>query len=262
MTKIFAISDLHLEFHKSAASLYGLLKLPVADICILAGDIGYPRDSNTKKHRADYSELLRLFKKKYEHVILVVGNHEYYQTTNYDRDAVLDDLRAICAEQNVHLLRRNTVKINNIKFIGTTLWSAIDSNVCSKMGDFQLAFKNRLDYLGEFKGAAAGMDDYRWLRHKLSENNTVDIDCTKVVITHHLPTEKLIHSRFADNSANTGFYTDIIDELNLTGVKYWFCGHTHEYSDYVRGETTFIANPFGYPNEPRITSVKYTTYEI
>jgi len=246
--KIFTISDLHLEFYTSAPQLFDKLlpRLPEADVCVLAGDIGYPIDRkgfNTKgviTHAQNYKNLLKLFKSKYEHTILVGGNHEYYVSSLGNRQVPFQALRSICDESGVHLLEKQKVKIRDVTFLGTTLWSCIDERTSKSMNDFTDAFGHQLDYVEEF------VDSYRWLRNEL--NGTTE---QTVVVTHHLPTKRLISDIYLDSPLNSAFYTNILDRLVMKNVKLWCCGHSHMPKQIKYGEAQIVLNPVGYPGEDK-----------
>src|SRR3990167_3778330 len=158
--KIYCLSDLHLAHSQNIEPVLSL-KLPPADVLVLAGDIGYPQGEN---HQKNYSDALAFFKEKYSHVILVPGNHEYYCCSrnklgnSSERKEILKDLQNICDKNQVHLLEKSIIIIDGVKFLGTTLWSAIDKRAARLIADFPFVFRNRIDYLGEF------IDSYRWLR--------------------------------------------------------------------------------------------------
>jgi predicted phosphodiesterase len=232
---LHAISDLHVEFRPNVAEFYESLGLPNADVLVLAGDVGVA--GSTELH-----DFLDLAKKQYPEVVMVPGNHEYYNS-NRNRNRALQSLRQACVDRGVHLLQRGSVLLGDVWFHGTTLWSAIDSGV--RMNDLEYVFEDRVDYLEEF------VTDYQWLRRTLNEK---DHEQKHVVITHHLPTTHLIHPRYSRSDSNTGFATNVLDKMVLRGVQYWFCGHTHEYSRVKYGDTHLIVNPVGYPKEPRRTS--------
>jgi predicted phosphodiesterase len=231
---MYAISDLHLEFRPGGVSeFYESLHLPKANVLILAGDVGHAGS-------AAYREFLTLAKQHYPEVVVVPGNHEYYKTGL----AGLETLRQECEKHGVHLLQQSSKQLFGVWFHGVTLWSAIDSDI--RTNDFQHVFRDRVDYLEQF------IQDFQWLRNTLATKKDEE---HHVVITHHLPTHRLIHSRYRGSRANTGFATDLLDHLNLRGVSHWFCGHTHEHARDTLRHTTFVVNPVGYPKEPRQTSI-------
>lgn len=241
---IYVISDLHTEF--------GLTKennpetWPNADILVLAGDIGNPFEESYKK-------ILKDSKKKYKDVIYISGNHEFYGC-NYNREKVITKLKELADETKTHFLHRGSKVIQNIQFIGTTLWSLIDSEEsCKELRDFSKGvFMERIDYIEEF------ILNYSYLRDTLKYKYCYP----QVVITHHLPTKKLIHSRFWNHSHSSCFYTDLLGKLCTTNVKYWFCGHTHEYKKTQYGKTTLVVNPVGYPKETRLTAISNEVFSI
>lgn len=266
--KIYAISDLHLEFYPDHEDLMKILKpiLPKADILLLAGDIGDPITKSDS-----YKALLTEFKTMYTHVILIAGNHEYYKC-NLEMDLTRKSIKKICEEIGVVFLDNQTVIIDGIKFIGTTLWSKGDLYIDKCVNDIGKVFKNVEDHNKEFQRC------FEWLKNELAnkEDNKDNNDAkeercfkTTVVITHHLPTKLLCNSRYDEYGVmNTAFYTEILNQLNLSDVSLWICGHTHESKIYLHPKNAekrilkFIVNPLGYPKETRVTKTLRDTHTI
>ena len=73
-------------------------------------------------------------------------------------------------------------------------------------------------------------------------------DGTTVVITHHTPSPKSVHPRYAGDALNAAFSSNL--EHLMIGSKapaLWIHGHTHDSYDYVvNGCTRVVANPRGY----------------
>ena len=115
--KIQYFSDLHLEF-------YDLTKLvrmihwikPKSDICVLAGDIGYP-------FQKKYEVFLIAMNKKFEHIFLILGNHEFYQ---------LKDNEGKTMNQIIEQTEK-IIKSNNLTNVGP---STDDSILFISKGDF------------------------------------------------------------------------------------------------------------------------------
>ena len=154
-TRIYNISDLHLEYYKDSQLLYNNIKhlLPEADVLVLAGDIGYPMGN----HEKNYISLLEKFKQKYHDVIIVPGNHEYFQTKDYNRKEIIDKLRKICSLTSTHLLDNDSIQINGINFMGTTLWTRLDPRIepmiNKKSQTFGYIFKDFKSYQDEFENS-------------------------------------------------------------------------------------------------------------
>lgn len=241
---IYVISDLHTEFGPTVGNNPN--NWPNADILILAGDIGNP-------NLISFRDLLITAKEKYSEVIFVAGNHEFYGC-NYNQKTVIDKMKTIAIETKTHFLHRESKIIRGIEFIGTTLWTLIGDLDCNYLRDFnEGVFKERIDYVEEF------ITDYSFIRDTLNNSSSTH---PKIVITHHLPIKKLIHSKFHSNPYNSAFYTDILHKINLKNIIYWFCGHTHEYMKTKYGNTTLVVNPVGYPNENKITKISNEVFTV
>ena len=124
--------------------------------------------------------------------------------------------------------------------MGTTLWSLIDSEACNCLSDFnKQIFYSKIEYIEEF------IDSYRWLKKELKN----DPNSKKIIITHHIPTNRLIHEKYLNHRANSAFVTDILHKLILKNTPLWICGHSHEFMSITYGETKLVLNPYGYPHE-------------
>ena len=66
-----------------------------------------------------------------------------------------------------------------------------------------------------------------------------------VVITHHAPSPRSIHPRFAGSPLNGCFVSDASRLLDGRATL-WIHGHTHDSFDYVTGDTRVVCNPRGY----------------
>jgi Icc-related predicted phosphoesterase len=266
--KIFCISDLHLEFYANWQELFSQIKkkLPKADVLVLAGDIGYTMNiKDTDNFKDNYEQLVREFKNMYDHVVIVSGNHEYYQAhaLGYDFSHIDKNITDIAKKYKCNYLNKSTVVIQGVQFIGLTLWSRLQKKmeIIQRTNDIKKCFYNIDQYNQEFE------DSFKWLRNQLIDNPKNE-SLPTVVITHHLPSNKLCHEKFKDNPMNSLFYTNILDELNLQNVRYWFCGHTHEANKIIHknedSATTVIVNPFGYPKEQdtRDTDMFWESFEI
>ncbi len=246
---IYAVSDIHTEFYESAEEVFDSIQWRTATHLVLAGDVGVVC---TKLEI--YKNFLVLCKKKYKNVVLIPGNHEYYSCEG-DRKAVENILRSTCEVTGVHYIHEKNVVIDGVRFIGHTLWSLIEKEACDQIADFpNRVFDSQYDYVASF------IDGYRFIEKEIF--NSLDSDEPTIVVTHHLPSRRLIHPKFKNNSMNSAFASDVTGTMHMGRVKYWFCGHTHEYAETKFMDTKIIANPIGYPGETRVTRVSLTTYEL
>jgi len=128
--KIAVCSDLHLEFGSIV-----LKNTDGADVLVLSGDICVSADLMEHDDVAlEYGHAGRAYQKsmvihefffncckEFPHVIYIVGNHEHY---NYDFKYTITDLKKrLNYLPNLHLLDKETFVLDDITFIGGTLWT-------------------------------------------------------------------------------------------------------------------------------------------
>ena len=212
-----------------------------ADVVILAGDIARPEEA--------IAWASRLCKP----VLYVPGNHEFYGGSIAGTRQAL----AQCAAgTNVRLLDEGEAVFGGVRFIGTTLWTDFllfgegarhedAMEVGQKfMRDFT-RIRKADDSPSRFTPADAAKlfdEQSRWLEARLATR----FAGPTVVITHHAPSRKSIHPRFADSPLNACFISDAERLLEGTRAHLWIHGHTHDSFDYVVAGTRVVCNPRGY----------------
>ncbi|PWG61516.1 metallophosphoesterase [Spiribacter halobius] len=244
------VSDLHLEVSGRGLRRHDpRFELPVTEadldrVLVLAGDI-------------DVGEWAAQFALQYagafRAVVLVAGNHEYYDGSI---PRVVQKLRdAVAAEGigNVHVLERGFVEIGTVVFIGATLWTDF-------RGGKPLALK----------AAQRGMRDFRRIRHgppaepyayrfrprdaqalHLKSTHYIEREVTSarergiipVVITHHAP-------YYPDGpwgpQISFSYGSDLGEVIARVRPSLWIHGHTHDTVDtYVAG-CRVVSNARGY----------------
>ena len=225
--RLHVMSDLHLE----CASF----EVPEtdSDIVILAGDIGIGIEGVLWAQR--------VFDKP---VIYVSGNHEYHDamlTMNEHRQM----MKQAADGSNVMVLDSNVTALNNIRFIGTTLWSDLkrfNEVLYCDSDNINAGLDGELEYEAFHSDYAQSLFDehYGWLKAELAK----PFGGKTVVITHHAPSLQSIHPEYVGNLWNPCFASDI-EEL-MAGVDIWIHGHTHSSLDYELNGTRVICNPRGY----------------
>ena len=145
--KIAICSDLHLEFGD-----INLQNTENADVLILGGDIcvaadiGKP-DPNNFMEGARSNRITDFFKRcsfQFPHVIYVMGNHEHYHGDFVTSGNKLKSLIESNMLSNVYLLDKESKKIDDVTFVGGTLWTDMNNDnemtkfhVTRRMNDFQ-----------------------------------------------------------------------------------------------------------------------------
>jgi len=145
--RIAICSDLHLEFGD-----INLQNTDNADVLILGGDIcvaddiGKP-DPNNFMEGAKSNRITDFFKRcsfQFPHVIYIMGNHEHYHGDFATSGNKLKSLLESNMLSNVYLLDKETKKIDDVTFVGGTLWTDMNNDdeltkfhVSRRMNDFQ-----------------------------------------------------------------------------------------------------------------------------
>jgi 3',5'-cyclic AMP phosphodiesterase CpdA len=242
--KIKILSDLHLEFYKT------LERAPIqyieanADILILAGDIGYPGSSL-------YKEFIDLMAKRFKHVILITGNHEYYVTCarKWDVDTVDKYLKELVKEwSNVHYLNNESIMIEGYKFLGTTLWTKILNedyiDVAFQMNDYKKIYFNSRQTISPHHTINWHQNSIKWLQEEFKEV------VPTIVVTHHAPSIRKEVSNPNHLKMKSAYINDL-ESIIPKHILLWAYGHTHFSADFIceNEVTRIVNNPFGYKGE-------------
>lgn len=230
-------SDLHLEFSDNWSYLKKNPLQVNGDILVLAGDIGYLGDDNYSKHPFwDWAS------ENYQQVIVALGNHEFYKF--YDISTLKNGL---CGEirPNVHYYYNVIVKIGNIDLIISTLWAHIELQDAfiteSRVSDFKrIRYGDELLTFAEFNKEHKRCFDF--IKKAVAESCAV----TKIVVTHHVPSFRMLSPEFKGSQSNGAFTVELFDYIERSDIDYWIYGHSHRNIDMTIGNTQCICNQLGY----------------
>lgn len=224
--KIQFFSDVHLEF--------GPAPLPPtdADVIIAAGDVNVGASG------------VAWLKSSGKPTIYVAGNHEFY---GGDLHQVQHDIRAAVAGSAVRFLECDSVEIDGVRFLGTTLWTdfmgrdaEVMDNLRENMNDYQqISFRGRLlepPDLADINSAARA-----WLEAQLA----TAFDGPTVVVTHHAPLFASWRAN-ADSPFKPAYCNDLSRLVHAYPVALWVHGHVHARSDYQANTLRVVCNPRGY----------------
>lgn len=240
-------SDLHLEFGEKFE--VPKPESPGKHICILAGDIGHP----TKPH---YKEFLVKTRKKFDEVVVILGNHEYFSKNKRKLHANIQEViataKAVAENTGCILLDRDvyTLPDEKISILGCTLWSHIkpEEYYTAKQGDsdFRNVYLGGGDYLTPPLYDEWHQRDLEWLTREITERPDENL----VIVTHHCPTMRVIDPIYHQSPLNMCYVTDL-EYLFKDSVKIWTCGHSHRRGSCLVNERWCALNPRGYPSENR-----------
>jgi hypothetical protein len=246
--KIRFYSDLHLEF--------GKFTVPDPDpdtVLILAGDIGVKLSalSFIEKNFA-----------KFKAVIYILGNHEYY---NGNMNNVLSRWRAVTHIPNLHFLENDSVVIDNVRFLGCTLWTGLNNDdwavkqyVGLRMNDFKIIRVGKETH--NRRGKVWFTPELSVVLHKQSlDFLKKELESSKektVVVTHHSPIINGIDSdRYGVSDLNYAYYTPLEYLMDAHDhLTHWIFGHTHKTLDMDVYGTRVLSNPRGYVGHDLNTS--------
>jgi predicted phosphodiesterase len=265
--KIKVVSDLHLEF-----SDINIKNDEGCDILILSGDIMVAQDLHdhpeenvrtavmlemlgSRQLKAQrFRDFLKRCSFSFPHVIYIAGNHEFYHGKWNQSLTTLSDE---CAKfPNVYFLEAGSKKIDDVTFIGGTLWTDMNKGdpltlhaVRDMMNDFRV-IKKDLEGYTNLKPA----DTVIRHKHMLSYIRTVVAERHNekfVVVGHHAPSKLSTHEQYANEHIMNGAYSSDCTEfiLDHPQIKLWTHGHTHHPFDYVVGGTRIVCNPRGYESD-------------
>lgn len=244
--KLQIMSDLHLDLLRKHTFTPAKTD---ADVLILAGDIHKGTEGITWG-REQFPHI---------HIIYVAGNHEYYDRT---WSVLLPQLRRTAEDLGVSFLDCNAIEINGTRFLGATLWTDFDlygtsmreramSRASVGMYDYtaiNLRPAHSSDPLGKRSIRLTPQQTRTWslaAQAWFEQQLSILFSGPTVIVTHHLPSLRSVHPRYAGDALNPAFASDC--ERMFAVPTLWVHGHTHETMDYVCPEgMRVVCNPRGY----------------
>ena len=248
--RIQFVSDIHLEMIRNKYFDPSQIVVPgEAEFLALCGDIGYPED-------AILEEFLRFCSSKYRRVFWVPGNHEFYSPSSTHHMTIQDKFKkmeSLCHTfPNITLMNQTAVDIAGtpLRIIGCPLWTNIPDDFASTaqkyMNDFRLIYKTQADRITVNDLNVWHNSDRAWIESEIraAEQSGHEL----VVLTHHLPTQRLVHEKYEDHPLNVCFATSL-DSIIRFPVRAWLCGHSHTANEARVNSVLCALNPGGYPGE-------------
>jgi len=252
-------SDLHLEF----APILRMIELETDKdtVLVLAGDvcavslwdrIGEP--------------FFKMVASQFKHVIYVFGNHEFYSGGSflYSRQKFKDALMK-AGITNVYLLEKETMVIDDVAFVGATLWTDFKRGNpgVMAMSKVYMADYSQTYFDGPPSQGWPVAPDWRGLRPQDVYRDHADakdyvfsavkeqkqLGRKVVLVVHHGVSEQSVHRRFKGNHMNPAFVSELDAEIIDAQPDILVHGHVHNVFNYKIGNTQVIVNPRAYPNE-------------
>jgi hypothetical protein len=228
-------------------------------ILVLAGDIS----SNSEQLVGFLGECAKKFPKVY----FVAGNHEFYKHDYIAYPPVIEKaLTDMMGEQQSNNLKFafdcvGYEELDDIKvrFIFAPMWGdggpTLDDQAKTGfyLNDFRLITMRRGSTMGRFT-VQEMMAEHRKQKAEIDRLLKLPFDGKTVVITHHLPSRRLVSARFwpsdGSDGANGGFVGQCDDILAYDHApNLWINGHTHDRISTTLWKTRVECNPAGYRGE-------------
>lgn len=246
------ISDVHLEF----ADLY----LPKTEqdkdtILVLAGDTGLVHKPEQFHER--FLPFISRCAYHFKHVVMIFGNHEHYHGSFLLTEEKFWNGFCHFNIHNVSILEKKSVIIDDVAFIGATLWTDCDKDSGYseiiwqrgmadsqhiRTGDYKdFAYDRKLTALDTIR------DHVKAKQFVWSEVDKYKAEGKKtVVVVHHGVSGQSIHPMYAGSQFNMFFSSELTPEIQEHKPDIIIHGHTHMAFDYMIDDTRVIVNPRGY----------------
>ena len=251
--KFQLFSDLHQEYIKNFFKIP-----PKEDYLFLCGDINNIYKQNFKPFFDYCSE-------NWKQVFYILGNHEFYIKNNiFD---LKNEYKMFFNNnyQNIHLLDDDFFILNyneqNIKIIGSTLWSHIDdTSIIKNINDFSFIYDKDNEFLKIETFNELHIKSKIFILNEI--NNCLNNNQKCIIMTHFPPTQKNISNPKYKNtiqSIKNYFSSNFLEEITLNNdnILCWLYGHTHFSNDTIDEQKNIrlISNQLGYIQEIKNTEM-------
>jgi len=257
-------SDVHLDYRG-----HGLPRVAgKADYLLLAGDIGR---AGTVAYRLWLLRVASMFKQ----VLMVSGNHEYYNKPNVPKWAMGKTMKEIDGEQEILCEKINervgkdrvvylggmgkSVRIANgrYKVIGGTLWTDVPKELEGNAGLLMTDYTTICSDPGKLVTPSELTDMHHktldFIKTELAEPNCPPT----IILTHHAP---LLEASDTPYSDVLHCYCTDLEKMAKPPIVMWAFGHTHIPFDKTINGTRFISRPWEvYKNTMSISTKQYSS---
>lgn len=238
MTKFQIVSDLHIEYGNNRFHDPLDLITPVAPILIMAGDIG-----NFYKY-AQLKDYMEKVCEMFDVVIYIPGNSEYYQVVNEEplsMKILFERMLSINENiKNLHILNRDSVRINDVCIVGCTLWSKPEVSLPK--------FIVRIKDMYTSRYANIHKEDTKYIKKMIKYCNSRNLKL--LVVTHHCPSFRVIPVNKYNDKYISLYASNMDYMLDKKYIHTWIAGHIHVNFDLItENGTRLVGNQFGKPRD-------------
>ena len=226
-------SDLHIEFNDNENIDPLNYIIPIAEIMILAGDIGSLYKINQLHN---FITKLAVY---FKYVIYVPGNNEYYMQKNYNVKTMKQLKNTMNyiknTISNLYILNNNSIIIDDICIVGTTLWSKPNYPIppfIVRIHDINTRIYNNNH-----------TEAVKYIKYmiKYSKNHKYKL----LVVTHYPPTYKILTENHNRRKFVSLYASNLDYLLEKNGIHTWIYGHTHKNYDIMINNCRLVSNQKG-----------------
>ena len=255
-------SDLHLEgFTGRNPETLAIDFLPrdsrdAESMLILAGDIS--------SDPAQLVGFLQACQQRFVRVLFIPGNHEWYKHDYFAWNAEMSDRFEQYCPGLIYALGNVGYydALPGVRFIFGTMWGDGGPTLADQgaagwyLNDFRLiSYGETGDGTAKLRFTVDRMKEiFAAQKAQIVEYLKQPYPGKSVVVTHHLPSRRLVSERFwasnGSDGANGGFVGDCDNILAYDDAPdLWIHGHTHDSVDTKLWKTRVVCNPAGYRGE-------------
>ena len=240
--KIQFVSDLHLEFPENRAWLAEHPLEVTGDILLIAGDTAYLDLPDSGRDTYSAYSFWDWASRNYHHVIVCLGNHDFY---GYYDLATMPDGYCKQIRPNIHAYYNSVVHLQDTDIIVSTLWAYIEP-YNAYMTEHGVSDFYRIKYKGHRLTAEDFNQEHErclaFIKTAVEESKAN----TKIVLTHHVPTQLCTAKEFRGSTINGAFTVELGEYIADSVIDYWIYGHSHRNIDARIGKTRILSNQLGY----------------
>lgn len=243
--KIQFVSDLHLEYNKG----YKNMITPSAPILCLNGDICA---CGIEKGLKLFIEFLSYYKDKFDYILHIAGNHEYYGNYKEDKTFSYIELNEIFKNlnqkfYNYYFLNNDIFQYKDAIFLGTTLWTNIPQKavfeIDRQINDYVFIKYSRTRYLQVSDVNKFHQDSVKYIEYICKKYPEKKI----ILLTHHKPIWE--ENKYSGDVTKHAYETDL-RYLLKSPIKICIFGHTHEHMDITtENGVRILSNTLGFEKE-------------
>ena len=240
--KVQIFSDCHLERHMAPQAIWSHVT-PEAKIALVPGDIASRR----------FKVAAREIASKFDHVIAVMGNHDFAnKSINWEPEV----------PENFHLLNPGVLELEDVVFIGATLWTDFNNADWFVMHSAQSNVED-FSSIRDFSAQVA-YEQHRKQKQYIKLMLEKYRGRKVVVMTHFVPSYKLLNDHWKTpvyEMLNRYFSANCEDLIYCCDPgTTWVFGHTHNRVEETLADIQFICNPIGYRG--KISEYQHTILEL